>query len=142
MENIHVGKIIKQISIGIEKSTNNLLRSKDITATQGVVLLRLKQNKDGMLAIKELEKCFATAQSTMYGVISRLENKGFITTSLDNKKNKVAQITEEGITLCEYIEKCIEESEREMFSCLTKTEYSILLELMLKIQSSSIPCGL
>ena len=138
MGNVKMSKVIKQLSITLEKHANILMKSKDITSTQGVVLLRIKESEDATTYIKDLEHCFQTAQSTMYGIIGRLETKGLITSSIDEKKNKVVAITKDGETLVEFVKESLQMAESEVFASLTDTEYAILSELMKKISETSI----
>ncbi|OON91429.1 MAG: hypothetical protein ATN34_00925 [Epulopiscium sp. Nele67-Bin002] len=136
MDEIKVGKIIKHISISIDKHTNSLLREKDLSMAQALVLVWLSENKEHKLPIKFIEKMSNTAQSTTFGVISRLANKGFVTTYISENRTKVVEITEAGLELIDFIRECISTSEKVMFTSFTKGEYMIFTELLSKIETN------
>ncbi len=137
MENYHVGKVIKRISILIEKNINKMLAEKDLSSTQGFVLLFLSKCKNQTSTIKEIEKEFDTAQSTVFGIVTRLEKKGFVTSFVDENRIKFVVITKDGLELSDYIEKSIKTCEKNVFSCLTSTEQSIFIELLKKFEQNT-----
>lgn len=137
MKQYNTGKAIKHISILIEKRINKLLAPLELSATQGVVLLFLGDATEHQYPIKEIEHHFDTAQSTMFGIITRLEKKMFVTTFVDDARTKMVQITPTGLALCTHIQQCIDESEESFFSCLTSTEKMILFALLEKVEEHS-----
>lgn len=136
MENYYIGKTIKHISISIEKSINKVFAEKDLSATQAVVLVFLNKCENHSSTIKMIEKEFDKAQSTMFGIINRLEKKGFVNTYVDEKRNKFVCITEDGLKLSEYIKDCFEAVEENILSCLTSTEQLIFVEILKKIEEN------
>lgn len=95
------GLLIKQIHDRLEKQSNNALRDKDLTMMQVSVLLTLQKADGQQLSMKELERCFSVAQSTVAGIVSRLEQKGLVEAFGDaaDKRIKLVHITSAG-TLC------------------------------------------
>lgn len=62
----------------------------------------LNENADGTLTLKEIEHSLHCAQSTAHGLITRLEEKGFVISigDPDDKRIRVVSITEKGIGYC------------------------------------------
>lgn len=136
MKQYNTGKAIKHISILIEKNINKMLAVHDLSATQGVTLLFLSEAQGHQCPIKELEQHFDTAQSTMFGIITRLEKKGFVSSFTDESRTKMVEITADGLNLCGYIQHCIETCEEDFFRCLTSTEKMIMIEILKKVEES------
>ena len=89
------GYLLKQINDRLEKNANNILRTQDVTMSQLGALLELSRAPEGQLSLKELEKVLHVAQSTMAGIISRLERKGLVEPLADagDRRIKLVQIT-------------------------------------------------
>ena len=96
------GLLIKQIHDRLEKQSNNTLRAKGLTMMQVSVLLTLQSNISKQLSMKELEKHFGVAQSTVAGIVSRLEQKGLVEAFGDvaDKRIKLVHITHLGEVCC------------------------------------------
>lgn len=138
MEQFKLTKTMKHIITHLEKDINNKLKEKDLSFSQSIILVKINEN--GELPLKELEKKFAVAQSTIFGVISRLEKKGLVETYLLENKTKVAKITEEGKTLIEFIIDAIHVAEDKAFEGFTATEKSVFIELLKKAESNLTDC--
>ena len=62
--------LIKQIHDSIEKSSNNELRAEGLTIMQVAILIELLNAPGHKLTMKQLEKIFSVAQSTIAGLVS------------------------------------------------------------------------
>lgn len=102
LENIPCGLLIKQILDRLKKQANNALRAKDLTLMQMVVLVTLQKTENHRLSMKELERYFGVAQSTVVGIISRLEQKGLVESSGDraDRRIKLVNLTADGEICC------------------------------------------
>ena len=131
-------RLIKQIHDELEKSANKALRPYDLTIVQAGVLLALNEVEVRQISLKDLEKRFHVAQSTMAGIVSRLEQKGFAESlgTLDDKRIKKVLITQTGIDRCEKAKLCMGEAETHILSCLTETERVIFFALLRKVRAS------
>lgn len=96
------GRLIKLLHDRLEKQANNTLRGKDLTMMQVAVLMELQKAEQKQRSRKELEQKFCVAQSTVAGIISRLEQKGFVEAFGDasDKRIKVVHITPAGEACC------------------------------------------
>lgn len=132
------GLLIKQIHDELEKQTNNALRSFDLTMAQISALLILRDASKKQMTLKELERSLHVAQSTAAGIVSRLEQKGFIVSfgDADDKRIKVVRLTSSGEECCASADSDMEKTENELLSGLTETEKEILSSLLEKVHGS------
>ena len=86
------GMLIKQINDELLKNANNALRLQNITLAQLEVLDQLNQAPKGRYSLKELEQILHVAQSTAAGIISRLEQKGFVAGFGDAADRRIKQV--------------------------------------------------
>ena len=92
------GCLIKYLHYRLEKSVNNALRANDLTMMQVGVLMELRGADRQQRSMKELERIFEVAQSTVAGIVSRLEQKGFVEALVDagDKRVKLVHLTDAG----------------------------------------------
>ncbi len=136
MSGIKIGKIIKYISASLEKRANNLLKEEDISLSQGILLIWLYDAKEKELPIKEIEKKYGTAQSTTFGIVNRLENKGYIETYSINSKTKIVRLCDAGAKKIDFIKKCVLQSEEELFTGFTDGERAMFAELLIRAENN------
>lgn len=84
-----VGIYIKKINDMIEKQINKNLKEYDLTMTQGRIIGYLNASKDKNITQKDIEKEFNISHVTVSGIISRLENGGFIKVNREKRVNKL-----------------------------------------------------
>lgn len=128
-----IGFCIKQIHDRLEKSANNAMRSNGLTMMQVSVLLALQDSAEKQMSMKELERSFGIAQSTVAGIVSRLEQKGFVEALGDasDRRVKRVHITTAGEKCCAESVCHKEEAEKKLlngFSGAEKEELHRLLE--------------
>ncbi len=135
---LHCGELIKRISDIIEKNANNELNKEDITVSQLKMLFVLTETPDGSATLKELEKYFGVAQSTVAGIVSRLEKKQLVSAYTDptDKRIKHIRIADEGKAVCGRAKKSMEKNEENMLGVLTDEERHRLRELLQKMYIS------
>lgn len=138
MNRLTYGLLFKQIHDELEKCLNNSLRSRDLTLAQVGILMELRYTPEKQMSLKELERCFHVAQSTAAGIVSRLEQKGFVESfgSADDRRIKMVRITSAGEQCCQFADQHLKQTEDTLLSELTETEQSILLALLQKICAS------
>lgn len=125
------GQLIKLLHDRLEKQANNTLRAQDLTMMQISVLMEL-QKAEQQLSMKELERKFCVAQSTAAGIVSRLEQKGFVESFGDaaDKRVKLVHITPAGEACCREAAGYMEQAEQTLlqgFSEEEKTMFNLLL---------------
>lgn len=132
------GILFKQINSELEKNANNALRADNLTLSQISVLIELDETPEKCMDMKTMEKRIHVAQSTLAGVVKRLEDKGFIKSrsSERDRRVKIIELTEAGKKCCEKAAQSADKAEEQMLSSLTETEREILLSLLIKVRQS------
>lgn len=132
------GMLIKQINDEMSKNANNALRSQNITLAQLEVLDQLDQAPEGQYSLKELEQILHVAQSTAAGIISRLEQKGFVAGfgDAEDRRIKRVQITPAGVGCVRAALHHRAEAEELLLSSLTEAERDIFYMLLKKVRDS------
>ena len=129
------GTLFKQIHDSLEKRVNNDLRDQGLTIAQMNALLELFFSPQGQMSLKEMERRLHVAQSTAAGIVSRLEQKGFVESFGDanDRRIKRIRITPTGETFCQRGEQILYEREAILLSRFTKEERSTLLSLLKRV---------
>lgn len=129
------GLLFRQIHNQLEKQANNSLREQDLTMMQISVLMTLQEATDKQLSMKKLEKHFGVAQSTIAGIVSRLEQKGFVEAFCDiaDKRVKVVHITPAGENCCVEAAYCMDKTEEKILQGFSSEERKVLNELLTKV---------
>ena len=126
------GQLIKLLHDRLERRANNTLRGKDLTMMQVAVLMELQEAEQKQRSMKELERKFCVAQSTVAGIISRLEQKNFVEAFGDasDKRIKLVHITPDGEVCCQEAAGYMEQAEQTLlqgFSEEEKKMFNLLL---------------
>lgn len=132
------GRLIKEISDEMRKNANNAMRSQDMTMSQFGALFELNQAPEKQRSLKELEQSLHVAQSTAAGIISRLEQKGFVEALGDaaDRRVKLVRITPAGCECVAREEINMAAAEQKLLSALTQTEREIFHVLLQKVRNS------
>ena len=132
---ISTGILIKKIHDNLEKKINHSLKDSDLTMSQMEALVILSEQVSRQMSLKALEHELHVAQSTAAGIVSRLEQKGFIEAfgQSDDKRIKNIRITENGMKYCESAAKDMDKVEKELLKNLTEDEKNTLNQLLGKI---------
>lgn len=132
------GLLLKQIHDEMSKNANNALRSQNITLAQLEVLDLLDQAPEGRYSLKELEQLLHVAQSTAAGIISRLEQKGFVAGygDAEDRRIKRVQITPAGVECVRTALHHRAEAEEVLLSNLTEAERNLFYMLLKKVRDS------
>lgn len=128
------GLLIKQIHDQFEKQSNNALRDKDLTMAQVFILIVLQKAVNQQLSMKELERHIGVAQSTIAGIISRLEQKGLVETFRDttDKRIKLVHITPAGEACCAEADCHMNEADQMLLQGFSKEEQEMFNVLLTK----------
>lgn len=132
------GKLIKQINDELRKNANNAMRSQDMTVAQLDALAELYQAPEKQRSLKELEQSLHVAQSTTVGIVTRLEQKGFVESfgDPDDKRVKLVRITPAGAACASTARQGMEKAEAQLLSGLTETERDIFYTLLKKVRDT------
>ena len=132
------GSLLKQINDEMRKNANNAMRAQDMTLAQLEALVQLEQAPDGQHSLKELEQLLHVAQSTAAGIISRLEQKGYVEGFGDagDRRVKLVRITPAGRECVGAVLHHLAEAEERLLSGLTEAERDIFYLLLKKVRDS------
>lgn len=140
MDDKRIGPILKMVQDTMVKQANNDLRSRDLTLAQTDVLFALAHADRRRMSMKSLEKRFGVRQPTMFGIVSRLCQKGLVETLLDPSDGRVrlAHITPAGLECLDGAESHMWEAEKMLvlgFSEEEKEQFrSFLLRTLRNLQ--------
>ena len=129
------GWYIKRIDNALEKEANQNLQALNVTMQQNHALVMLVHAKGHTLSLKELEERFCAAQSTVAGLVSRLEKKGLVEAVPNpaDKRIKLVRLTEAGQRLCAISRQNVVESEARLTSLLSPEEREAFLACLQKV---------
>ena len=129
------GWFIKRIDNALEKEANSNLQMLNLTMQQNRVLIQLAHAPENTLSLKALEERFGAAQSTVAGLVSRLEKKGLVEarSDPDDKRIKLVRLTAEGLALHAQSHQKIVESEERLTRLLSEEEKATLLASLRKV---------
>lgn len=136
MGKIKIAKVLKRISTSIEKDMNNLLKEKDISASQGIIICVLADKENRTLPIKAVEKHMAVSQPTALGIVNRMEAKGLVSTFVTEQRTKMVCLTDAGFELRDHVIACIQKAEESIFADFTTVEKMMFEELLRKIDTN------
>lgn len=127
--------IIKLLSEIIEKKVNYELKDYDITIGQARVLALLKVSENEEMALKEIESFFHTAQSTVAGVVSRLEEKELVMPCSDSNDRRIKKIrlTQKGKDLINRSANKIGDIEMTLTKGFEESERKELIRLLFRV---------
>ena len=99
---------------------------------RGLCLWKYRQSEQKQRSMKELERTFCVAQSTVAGIISRLEQKGFIEAFGDasDKRIKVVHITPAGEVGCREAAGYMAEAEQMLLHGFSEDEKALFNQLL------------
>lgn len=131
-----IGYLIKNINDKLKVKADTDLKKYDITLAQSKVLSFLN-SKGGRSTQKEIEVYLEVSHPTVVGIVSRMEQKGYVTTWFDkkDKRNKMVQLTDEAKAMGKDIQKNICENEANMMASLSEkevAEFRRMLEVIYK----------
>ncbi|MCD8379905.1 MAG: MarR family transcriptional regulator [Lachnospiraceae bacterium] len=130
--------VYKEIYVLMEKKRNQMFRESGITSAQMGVLITLDLSREPFLTMKELEKRMCLAQSTVVGLVARLEQKGFVECGQDpdDKRIKWVKRSEAGIELCDHTRREMHRMDEEFLAGLMPKEREAFVRLLCKVRES------
>lgn len=129
------GWYIKRIGNALAKEAAHNMQTHALTMQQAHVLVMLRHAPEGSLTLKELEEQFCAAQSTVAGLVTRLEKKGLVEGFADpgDKRVKRVRLTEAGLNMHQTCRQDVLDSEKRLVGQLTEAEQASFLALLRKV---------
>lgn len=126
-----IGYLIKMINDKVKVKADADLSTYELTLSQSRVLTFLK-SKDGQATQKEIEGFLEVSHPTVVGIVSRMEQRGYVTTWLDTKqqRSKMVRLTAKAQTIGEELVRMVQEQENTMLQGLTQEQVSELAKML------------
>ncbi len=127
----HYGRLIRVLENCMGQAMNNALASMDLTAAQGHIMGFITHREQPPCA-RDIEEAFQLSHPTVSGILSRLEQKGFIEMRPDeqDRRCKRIYILPRGLELDETMHQTIRSTEEKLvqgFSEEEKAQFEALL---------------
>lgn len=134
MQKKDIGYLIKLISDKLKANADADLKRYNITLTQSRVFNFLS-NKGGQSTQKEIEIFLEVSHPTVVGIVSRMEQNGYVTSWIDenDKRNKNVKLTKQAELLGMDMEQNIFDTEKNLLVSLSEEDISHLREMLFVI---------
>lgn len=130
-----VGYLIKSINDKLKTKADTDLKRYNLTFTQSRVFAFL-QEKGGQATQKEIEVFLDVSHPTVVGIVSRMEQNGYLTCWQDeDKRNKNVKLTKKAHALGMDMEQHMSETEKQLLAPLSGAEAEQLKQLLLQVYS-------
>ena len=130
-----LGMLVKHINIQIEKSLNQNLRDMNLTSSQMHVLMYLLARQGRRVTMRDVEEFLHQSHVTVTGLIQRLEQKGFVTVTVDpdDRRYRLLAATPAAAQVREALHRHRSGIEQQLLDGLTGEEADTLKALLLQV---------
>lgn len=130
---VHYGHLIRVLHCCCDQSMTENLEKMDLTASQGRLMGYIAHRKGAPTYAKDVEAALDLSHPTVSGLLSRLEQKGFIALETDPKDRRSKQIVlqEKGRACLEKMHQLMTEHEERIvrgFSPAEREQFRVLLQ--------------
>ncbi len=131
MKKKSIGGMIKYISDKVRKKADNNLKDHNVTLSQ-VRVLNFLWRENGSCSQKQIEDFLQVSHPTVVGLVSRMEQSGYIQTSVspDDKRNKIVTVTDSGMSLACELCRYMEDIDKRMLVGLTDEQQAQLADML------------
>lgn len=133
-----VGFYFKKISEKLEKRANCKSGDQDVTFSQGKVLWYLHKREKEDVTLRDIEKFFDCSHATVSGIVSRLEEKGYVVleTSESDRRAKNVRITEKEKASFRCMRSRQQETEEWLLREFSDEEKKLLTEYLQRVYAN------
>lgn len=127
------GKLIRILHSCSGQAMTAALTSVELTGAQGHIMGYITHQPEPPCA-RDLEEAFQLSHPTVSGILSRLEQKGFIEMRPDEQDRRCKRIyvMEKGLQLDETMHRVMRENEEKLVKNFTEEEKELFQTLLLK----------
>lgn len=131
MKKKSIGGMIKYISDKVRQKADNNLKDHNVTLSQ-VRVLNFLWRENGSCSQKQIEDFLQVSHPTVVGLVSRMEQSGYIQTSVspDDKRNKIVTVTDSGMSLACELCRYMEDIDKRMLVGLTDEQQEQLADML------------
>ena len=110
------GYLLKIVTDVLGREANYMLKKQDLTWAQSRLIGFLSRN-GGECTQKEIENFLEVSHPTVVGIVSRMEQNGFVTCRIDalDRRNKIVSLTEKSIKVGNSMLESLREQDEAMF---------------------------
>lgn len=131
-----VGYLIKSINDKLRVKADADLKRYSLTFVQSRVFAYL-QERGGRATQKEIEVFLGVSHPTVVGIVSRMEQNGYVTCWPDeDKRNKNVKLTQKAQSLGMDMEQRMLENEKHLLAPLSPAEAEQLKQMLLRIYTN------
>ncbi len=129
-----IGYQFKIIDEKIKVRADADLKRHGLTLTQTRVMGFLSE-MGGQATQKEIEEDFQVSHPTVVGLVSRMEQKGLVTTCPDlmDRRNKLVKLTERALEIGQEIDMTVQQHDAELLRGFSEEEQETLYRLLERI---------
>lgn len=128
-----IGYLIKNINDRLKVKADANLKQYHLTLTQSRVFAFLS-NQGGQATQKEIEVFLEVSHPTVVGIVSRMEQNGYVTCwQSEDKRNKNVKLTPQAEAIGTDMEKDIQANEQRLLAPLSEEEQEKLREMLLAV---------
>lgn len=126
-----IGYLIKSLNDKLKSDADADLKEFNLTFSQSRILAFLR-HCGGKATQKEIEIFSAASHPTVVGIVSRMEQNGYVETFFDcfDKRNKIVKLTNQASALGEDLENRIFEKDKKLISSLSENEIAELKRML------------
>lgn len=126
-----IGYLIKNINDKLKAKADADLKHSRLTLAQSRVLAFL-DSRGGQATQKEIEVYLEVSHPTVVGIISRMEQNGYLRCRVDetDKRNKVVTLTEQAKVLGKEMEQRILANEKKLLASLSEDDIKKLKQML------------
>lgn len=131
MPNQDIGYLLKNITDKLKGKADADLKRYNLTFTQSQVLAFLHDNS-GQATQKEIEMFLKVSHPTVVGVVSRMEQNGYVTCWFDaqDRRNKIVQLTRQAEEIGNEMNQNINQNEKLLLASLSDDEVQQLQRML------------
>lgn len=126
-----IGYLIKNINDKMKVHADRQLKDFGLTISQSRVMAFLDE-MGGSATQKQIEVFLEVSHPTVVGIVSRMENSGYLVCRFDeaDKRNKIVTLTDKANRLGADLERSVLQHETEMLATLSQDEVKQLKRML------------
>lgn len=133
-----IGFLFKQINMMIKKGIDKDLMEYDLTTSQSRVLFFIYFRGKEKTSMKDIEEHMKVTHPTVIGIVKRLEEKGFVTTSSDpeDRRVKLVTITQKTTKMIKKLDQGKRKMDERLLKGFTEQETKELRRMLSRIEDN------
>lgn len=129
---VHYGHLVRILHWCCDQTMTEALNKMDLTASQGRLMAFVAHRGQQPTYARDVEQALHLTHPTVSGLLSRLEQKGFVEliTDPDDRRSKRIVISEKGLACHERMHAVIIENESRIVHGFTEEEKTLLAQFL------------